>query len=350
MAVLLSRFLIWHPWMAGDGLDKAMQEHMQQHEEYLNQQMTWLLEEMVQSAQEPSGAARGALLFTVAQQWQFWALVGGLVLLLRFCWWFWKMTYQKLGEFLLGHFMLCWLYWSLLKRNHNPGGSSKHGRRLEEEEAEDSLPMDGFWEEQLWPLPSRESTCMMVEELVNDLLSECQIRSGNAFVPQLQPAVGVGGFQSAHGKDFVYILLVPMKPPPGHSFHLELGTGGEMLVRNSRLRVELECVCTRERQLGDMLCFLHSPREKLMSSQGASLLQNFCTGSYLDVQKTALWLQYLMTAASIAVCEENAYKLTVLPSPRFCRLRLSSSNMTSLTIELILVVPEGNLHTFVTME
>ncbi|NXC68715.1 IPIL1 protein, partial [Anhinga anhinga] len=69
--------------------------------------------------------------------------------------------------------------------------------------------------------------CMMVEELVNDLLGICQILSGNGFMPQLQPAVGVGGFLQGRNtpeEDLVYRLLVPLKPPPGHSFHLELGT------------------------------------------------------------------------------------------------------------------------------
>ncbi|NWX03002.1 IPIL1 protein, partial [Caloenas nicobarica] len=68
--------------------------------------------------------------------------------------------------------------------------------------------------------------CTVVEELVNDLLCVCRVHSGNDFMPRLQPAVGLGGFlesQSAHGEDLVYRLLVPLKPPPGHSFHLELG-------------------------------------------------------------------------------------------------------------------------------
>ncbi|NWI35093.1 IPIL1 protein, partial [Sula dactylatra] len=69
--------------------------------------------------------------------------------------------------------------------------------------------------------------CTMVEELVNDLLWVCRILSGNDFTPRLQAAVGVGGFlqgRNAREEDLVYRLLVPLKPPPGHSFHLELGT------------------------------------------------------------------------------------------------------------------------------
>ncbi|NXT96553.1 IPIL1 protein, partial [Anhinga rufa] len=147
-----------------------------------------------------------------------------------------------------------------------------------------------------------------------------------------------------------YRLLVPLKPPPGHSFHLELGTDGKVPLRNSCLRVELECMCTRERQLGDVLCFLHHPEDELMSSQEASLLQTLCTGPYLDVQKTAFWLQELMTAASNAARHAAMRKLTVLPSTRFCRLKLSDNFKRSLFIELILAVQQGNSDTFVSME
>ncbi|NXU28725.1 IPIL1 protein, partial [Thalassarche chlororhynchos] len=69
--------------------------------------------------------------------------------------------------------------------------------------------------------------CTVVEELVNELLGVCRILSGNDFMPRLQPAVGVGSFLEGWNvceDDLVYRLLVPLKPPPGHSFHLELGT------------------------------------------------------------------------------------------------------------------------------
>ncbi|XP_075609118.1 inositol 1,4,5-trisphosphate receptor-interacting protein-like 1 [Balearica regulorum gibbericeps] len=296
-----------------------------------------LLEEVEQSPQEPSGVAKGARgepLFAVLHQWQFWAFAGGLVVLFWLCWWLWKSS-------------------------HEPGSSSKHGssRSLEEEEeeeGEDPLHMDRFLDKHtLWPLPNRQRTCTVVEELVNDLLSVCRIFSGNDFMPRLQPAVGVGRFLEGWNvaEDFFYRLLVPLKPPPGHSFHLDLGTEQEMLVRNSCLRVELECTCTRQRRLGDMLCFLHHPEDKLMSCQEASLLQTLCTGSYLDVQKTALWLQELMTAAAAVVVPSSATgKLTVLPSTRFCKLKLTNAFKISLSIELILAVQQGNSNTFVTME
>ncbi|NWS56936.1 IPIL1 protein, partial [Chunga burmeisteri] len=156
--------------------------------------------------------------------------------------------------------------------------------------------------------------------------------------------------QNACEEDFIYCLLVPLKPPPGHSFHLEMGTEGETLVRNCRLRVKLECMCTRERRLGDVLCFLHHPADELRSRQKASLLETLCTGSYLDVQKTAFWLQELMGAACAAVPQAARSKLTVLPSTRFCKLKVTNSFKISLFIELILAVQQGNEDTFVSME
>ncbi|XP_050753880.1 inositol 1,4,5-trisphosphate receptor-interacting protein-like 1 [Gymnogyps californianus] len=324
--------IIQTPLVVGDDLGAAIRQRVQQRVEQLIQVMAQLLEEMELSPREPSRVPRGAQVFAALQQWQFWALAGGLVLLFWLCWWLWK-------------------------RSCEPGSSSKHGssRSLEEEEeGQDPLHMDRFLDEYTsWPLPNRQRICTVVEEVVNDLLCVCRILAGNDFAPRLQPAVGVGGFlegQSARGEDLVYRLLVPLKPPRGHSFHLELGTEGEMLVRNSRLRVQLECMCTRERRLGDVLCFLHHPEDELMSSQEASLLQTLCTGSYLDVQKTALWLQELMTAACVAVPQAGTCKLTVLPSTRFCKLKLTNASKRSLSIELILAVQQGNSDSFVSME
>ncbi|NXF40262.1 IPIL1 protein, partial [Nyctibius bracteatus] len=150
------------------------------------------------------------------------------------------------------------------------------------------------------------------------------------------------------GEDLVYRLLVPLKAPPRHSFHLELDTEGEVLERNSRVRVKLECLCRRERLLGDMLCFLYHPEYELVR-QEASLLQSLCIGSYLDVQKTAFWLQQLMKTACVAVPRWAKGQLTVLPSTRFCKLKVIHSRKRSLFIELILAVQQGNSDTFVTM-
>ncbi|XP_065694427.1 inositol 1,4,5-trisphosphate receptor-interacting protein-like [Patagioenas fasciata] len=322
-------------------LDEEMRERMKQREEMLNREMARLWKEIEERDQElrnqelrnqqQSVSSWASLFLAALQHWQFWAVAGGLVLLFGLCWW-------------------------LRKRNHQTASSSKRGSygSLEEKVEEDPFYMDSFpGAYPLWPVPNREETCTVVEDLVNDLLSVCRVLSGNDFMPRLQPAFGLGGFlesQSALREDFVYRLVVPLKPPPGHSFHLELVPKAEMLLRYSRLRVELECMCIRERKLGDMLCFIHHPEDELRGRQEASLLQTLCTGPYLDMQKTAFWLQELMTAACVAVLQSDRCKLTVLPPPHFCKLRMTNASRTSLSIELVLAVQQDNSDTFVTME
>ncbi|NXW95883.1 IPIL1 protein, partial [Alopecoenas beccarii] len=67
----------------------------------------------------------------------------------------------------------------------------------------------------------------LVEDLVEELLSTCRRLSGKAFKPRLQPAIMVGytyeGW-SAREDNVLYHLLVPLQPPPGHAFCLEMVT------------------------------------------------------------------------------------------------------------------------------
>ncbi|XP_075283282.1 uncharacterized protein LOC142362050 [Opisthocomus hoazin] len=299
--------------------------------------------------------------------------------------------------------LLCELCWWFSRRSHQPASSSKHSgsRRLEKEEEEGSLHMDSFLDEctswplpngkvacrvmenpakelpcvcksspeekeegslhmdsfldeyTSWPVPKRKVACRVVENLAKELLRVCQKLSNNDFMPRLQAPVGLGSFQVMDpqgDKHYVYRLLVPLEPPPGHSFHLELSTEGEMPVRNSRLRVQLECTCREDRQPGDMLCFLHHSEDQPTSMQEASLLQTLCTGPYLDVQKTTLWLQELMKAACTLVPHTDTYKLTVLASRRYCRIKMTSIFKNSRSIELVLGMQHGDSDTFVCLK
>ncbi|NXQ82081.1 IPIL1 protein, partial [Nyctibius grandis] len=67
----------------------------------------------------------------------------------------------------------------------------------------------------------------LVEELVNELLSACQRFSRSNFKSRLKPAIGVGCVYHDWGAwedNVLYCLLVPLQPPPGHAFCLELDT------------------------------------------------------------------------------------------------------------------------------
>ncbi|NWH55670.1 IPIL1 protein, partial [Fregata magnificens] len=126
----------------------------------------------------------------------------------------------------------------------------------------------------------------------------------------------------------------------GHAFHLELGTAEEMPARNSRLRVQLECTCTRERLAGEMLCFLHHPEEELRKNQGPSLLGTLCTGPYLDMEKTTRWFQILVKAAWVVLPQSRHSRLTVLPSSCSCKLRLTNASDSTLPIEMMFGVQQ----------
>jgi len=68
------------------------------------------------------------------------------------------------------------------------------------------------------------------------------------------------------------------------------------------------------------------------------------------VHKTAFWLQELMTAACTLVPQRDTCKLTVLPSTRYGKIKMSSILEGSRSIELVLAVRHGDSDTFVCME
>ncbi|NXN65411.1 IPIL1 protein, partial [Himantopus himantopus] len=204
-----------------------------------------------------------------------------------------------------------------------------------------------------WSVQNHAYWSQVVEELLGDLLCVFQELLSNSLYPVLQPAIGVGSaFEgwSPHEDDAVYHVLIPLKPPRGHAFHLELGTAAEMPVKGSCVRVELECTCMSEHLVENMLCFLHHPEEKLKRNQGPSLLSTLCTGPYLDVQKTARWFQNLVRIAWVVVPQSCHYNMKVLPSHRSCKLQLTSASRRSLFVEMIFGVQQGDSDIFVTSQ
>lgn len=78
-------------------------------------------------------------------------------------------------------------------------------------------------------MQGKATKCVLVEELMSDLLQTYTFVCSNSFYPVLQPAIGVGSaFEgwSPCEEDIVYRLLVPIKAPHGHVFHPELGEEG----------------------------------------------------------------------------------------------------------------------------
>ena len=196
--------------------------------------------------------------------------------------------------------------------------------------------------------------CQVVEELVDDLLGACRGLSRKClFTPRLQPAIGVGCVYegwSAREDNVLYRLLVPLRPPPGHAFHPELGAVGETPARKPGLRVELECTCAREQLVGDMLCFLHHPEDELRSRQEPSLLNTLCTGSYLDVEETTRWFQATLKSAWELLPQARHCRLTLLPSRRSCKLKLANASASTLSIEIALGVQMDGSDTFLSLE
>ncbi|NXE02583.1 IPIL1 protein, partial [Chaetorhynchus papuensis] len=171
----------------------------------------------------------------------------------------------------------------------------------------------------------------------------------NSFYPVLQRAIGVGSaFEgwSPREQDFVYRVLIPMTPPRGHTFHLELDTAGQRHGRNFRVRMQLECTCTREQQGKKLLCFLYHSEEELRNNQDPSLLDTLCTGSYLDVHKTACCFYQLVRAIWPALLQSHTWNFVLLPSRRSCQFKVTKG-AESFSIEMLFGVRQGDSDIFV---
>ncbi|NWH91983.1 IPIL1 protein, partial [Aegithalos caudatus] len=187
--------------------------------------------------------------------------------------------------------------------------------------------------------------------LIMDLMDKLThiFRKGlsNSFYPVPQQAIGVGSaFEgwSPHGQDTVYHVLVPLSPPPGHVFHLELDTAGT-LQRNCCVRVELLCTCTRKQLREGMLCFLHHSEEELRR-QDPSLLHTLCTGAYLDVKKTVRWFYRFIRVAWLLLPQSCRWRLSYQPSSRSCKFQMSKGR-ASFIVEMIFGVRQGDSDIFV---
>ncbi|NXL69131.1 IPIL1 protein, partial [Chordeiles acutipennis] len=137
-----------------------------------------------------------------------------------------------------------------------------------------------------------------------------------------------------------YHLLVFLLPPPGHSFSLEQYTMEQLPARHCRVRVVLECMCSKKQLLRDALCFLHHPDNKLPRDQSSYLLRTLCTGSYLDVEKVACWVQLLVRSAWPLLHQSHHCQLTILPSSQSCSFQLTSTSKVNITTDITFAVKQ----------
>ncbi|NWI60995.1 IPIL1 protein, partial [Calyptomena viridis] len=138
----------------------------------------------------------------------------------------------------------------------------------------------------------------------------------------------------------LYQLLVFLQPPPRHSFRLELYSAMHLAERCSNIRVVQECTCSRM-MMGDMPCFPHRPDNNQMV-QSSPLLCTLCTGSYLDVEEIACWVQNLVQSAWEHLPQWHDWQLTVLPSARSCRVLLTGPSEVQLCAVLVFAVQQGS--------
>ncbi|NWW77677.1 IPIL1 protein, partial [Climacteris rufus] len=203
-------------------------------------------------------------------------------------------------------------------------------------------------------VPKLDSKRRVVEQLLHSLLRVYCKCFSNSFFPVLQSAIGVGsaceGWSHLKEEDVVYCMFMPLKPPCGHAFHLELDTTVETPQKCMRILVELLCTCTGKQRGQNVLCFLHHSEKDLSRNQAASLLHTLCTGPYLDVQKIALWFQTFVTSAWTLLPQSGHYNMQVLPSRCSCKMKLMTASGSTLLVEMIFGVQQGHSDIFLSSQ
>ncbi|NXG62504.1 IPIL1 protein, partial [Hemiprocne comata] len=128
----------------------------------------------------------------------------------------------------------------------------------------------------------------------------------------------------------------------GHSFRQQLDAMGQLPARCVSIHVVLECVCWREQLLGDILCFLHQPDDKLLMEQSSDFLRTLCTCFCLDMEKIACWVQLLVRSAWLYLPQLCHCQLTVLPSSHSCMFQLTGASKMNIFTEIIFAVQQGS--------
>ncbi|XP_058718367.1 uncharacterized protein LOC131591567 [Poecile atricapillus] len=203
-----------------------------------------------------------------------------------------------------------------------------------------------------WPVEDLERGRSVTAELMESFTRVFVDSVRNSFYPVPQEAIGVGSaFEgwSPREWDGVYRVLIPLNPPPGHAFHPELNSAGQVAARTFSVRVELVCTCKREQLGKQLLCFVHHSQEELRRKRKRSLLETLCTGSYLDVEKTSRWFRQLVRSSWLHVPQSYSWHLVFQPCTRSCQFQLSKGKK-SLTVEMLFGAQKGSSSIFVSSQ
>ncbi|XP_054034965.1 inositol 1,4,5-trisphosphate receptor-interacting protein-like 1 [Dryobates pubescens] len=339
-ALLLQGFILFSV-KVHEKLDEAAWKRMEEREKEMNREMTRLMEEMErrsqpqwslvptilqQRPQEQSITTWGAVLFA--------AIAGVLVLLFWLCWWL--RTRRRKTD-------------SVRSTSEISISSTVEGDEKETDAEDRSFAILSSHDRHLqWPVQKIISRSEVVKGLVDELLQVLRIHLSSTFMPVLQEAIGVGssfeGWSPYEVDKVMYHILVPLKAPTGHKFWLQPLCGRcQIPAMVSHIHVELECSCGGQ----NSLCFLHSTKKQLRRIKKApKVLDILCTRSYLDAAKVAEWFQDLVKKAWTALPRSH-YKVNVLPySQTTCLLQLKSDSGSSLIVEILFGVQQGDSDIF----
>ncbi|XP_072195050.1 inositol 1,4,5-trisphosphate receptor-interacting protein-like 1 [Excalfactoria chinensis] len=312
----------------GDVLDAETLERMRQREVFLREQMIKMLLQI-----EEKNMKERWMLFGVLPYWKIWNVLCLFILLF---WFMWKMHKEFVGD---------------EDRGDEESSSSEEEQQQELEEVEEEIEQSLFLPDTLWPVQHHQGNSKHMLLLLSDLINFCQYLITDTFYPVPESPIGVGSAYEGWcppGKEPIFCLLVPLSAPRGHVFHLDLDTTGELPARNSRIRVDLECTCGREQQMG-MRCFLHTSKEEL-GDQHPNLLQDLCTDSYLDAEKTARWFQVLIKNAWKCMPQSATWSMNVVLCRRSCRLHLTDIFNRIFFIKVVFGVQQENTDIFLSSQ
>ncbi|TRZ19119.1 hypothetical protein HGM15179_007958 [Zosterops borbonicus] len=306
-------------------IDAHTIQQNQQCKSFLHQMMQ-LLQEIVwiRSPQEASPVSGLKLCL-------FWAAVAGIVI------------------------EVCWVIWQMKFTSCTCCKQDTSGSEEDDEEKEEKFRKQRH-SVRLFSVPNESSMqglsdmCKDVKKMMHDILRVCRVLSKDTFMPEMHPATGNDNIHeswSIFEDRILYQLLVFLQPPSGHSFRLDLYRGMHLPETCSNIRVVLECTCSSNAR--NVPCFVHPSRTN-EKAERSPLLQNLCTGSYLDVEEIGCWVQNSVQTAWRHLRQWEHWQLTLLPSSRSCRMLLSGPSNLQLSAVLVFAVEQGSPGTFVVLQ